>query len=55
MNNEDRRMWAGIGITAGLTVFFVGISTGETADWTNIIAGIVLMISGFDMAFTRKK
>ncbi len=50
---EICKFWASIGITAGLAVFFFGIvQNWNQMDraWTNIVAGIILIIVGFALA-----
>lgn len=50
---EICKFWASIGITAGLAVFFFGIVQNWNqmhGAWTNIGAGIVLMVMGFSFA-----
>ena len=50
---EICKFWASIGITAGLAVFFFGIVQNWNemdGAWTNIGAGIILMVMGFSFA-----
>ena len=50
---EICKFWASIGITAGLAVFFFGIVQNWNqmdGAWTDITAGIILMVIGFTLA-----
>ncbi|MCJ7575133.1 MAG: hypothetical protein MUO80_00345 [Dehalococcoidia bacterium] len=50
---EICKFWASIGITAGLAIFFFGIvqhSNQVTGAWTDIGAGIFLIVIGFILA-----
>jgi hypothetical protein len=50
---EICKFWGNIGITAGLAVFFFGIIQNfnhMSGAWTDIVAGIILMIMGFVFA-----
>ena len=47
------KFWANIGITAGLAIFFFGIVQNwnhMNGAWTDIWAGIILMVIGFTLA-----
>ena len=50
---EICKFWSGICITAGLAVFFFGIVQNwnqMNGAWTNIGAGIILIVVGFALA-----
>jgi len=47
---EVLRLSAPIGVTAGLATFFFGF-TSQPVNWTNIVAGIILMVLGGYAAF----
>lgn len=52
---EAARILAPVGITAGLATFFFGISGSNNhwnGYWTNIISGIILIVTGFMLLFT---
>ncbi len=56
-NPEDRRFWAAIGIGAGLAFIFQGVSYAPTdlpRGAFSIIAGLVMLVLGFILAYTRR-
>ena len=53
-NQEICKFWANIGITAGLAVFFFGLTqywNEMNGAWTNIGAGLSLVVIGFILAW----